>query len=130
MSLEDAAAVPWMAKFTRNPFPKRVVWCQGDVAKTAFYWLGVPADEAAKGKTVTAQVSGNTVEILSCDYTSLTVYLNDALVDLDRPVRVECGGNVLFEGKLDRSPATMRQTLAERGDTSYIFPASVTVKLP
>ena len=130
MSLEDAAAVPWMAKFTRNPFPKRVVWCQGDVAKTAFYWLGVPADEAAKGKTVTAQVTGNTVEVLSCDYTALTVYLNDALVDLDQPVRIECGGMVLFEGKLDRSPATMRQTLAERGDTSYIFPACVTVKLP
>ena len=130
MSLEDAAAVPWMAKFTRNPFPKRVVWCQGDVAKTAFYWLGVPADEAAKGKTVTAQVSGNTVEILSCDYSALTVYLNDQLVDLDKPVRVVFQGNVLYEGKLTRSPATMRETLAERGDVAYIFPASVDVKQP
>lgn len=130
MSLEDAAAVPWMARFERNPYPKRVVWCQGDVAKTAFYWLGVPADEAAKGKTVTAQVSGNTVEILSCDYSALTVYLNDQLVDLDKPVRVVFQGNVLYEGKLTRSPATMRETLAERGDVAYIFPASVDVKLP
>ena len=130
MSLEDAAAVPWMARFERNPYPKRVVWCQGDVAKTAFYWLGVPAGEAAKGKTVTAQVSGNTVEILSCDYSSLTVYLNDQLVDLDKSVRIVFQGNVLYEGKLTRSPASMRETLAERGDVAYIFPASVDVKLP
>ena len=130
MNLEDAAAVPWMAKFTRNPCPKRVVWCQGDVAKQDFYWLGVPAGETAKGKTVTAQISGNTVEILSCDYSELTVYLNDTLVDLGKPVRIVCNGAKLFEGPLERSPATMRQTLARRGDPSYIFPASVTVKMP
>lgn len=37
MNLEDAAAVPWMAKFTRNPLPQRVVWQQGDVMHNYFY---------------------------------------------------------------------------------------------
>ncbi|MFM8217984.1 MAG: polyhydroxyalkanoate depolymerase, partial [Planctomycetaceae bacterium] len=26
MNLEDAAALPWMAKYSRNPVPERVVW--------------------------------------------------------------------------------------------------------
>lgn len=129
MYLEDAAAVPWMARFQRNPLPERVVWCQGDVPKTDFYWVGVPAAEIAKGKVARVQVSGNTVEILASDYSSLTIWLNDGLVDLDKPVRIVQGDKVLFEGKVNRSPEVMRQTLTERGDLSYIFPAFVEVQL-
>jgi len=131
MDREDRAAVPWMAKFTRNPYPNKVVWVQGDTMKDAFYWIGAPADEAKKGMMVvaTANHETNTVQIEKSDYTSLTIYLNDALVDLDKPVKVVCGGKVLFEGKLTRSPKTMLSTLNARGDLSYIFPAEVTVTL-
>ena len=52
MYLDDAAAVPWMARFRRNTTPDRVVWCQGDEPKEDFYWLGAPAGEIAKGKVV------------------------------------------------------------------------------
>ena len=129
MYLEDAAAVPWMARFRRNPNPDKVVWCQGDTPKTAFYWLGAPAGEIAKGKVAKVQRSGNTLEILSCDYSSLTLYLNDEMFDLDSPVRVTFGGRQIFEGSVTRSPETMRRTLRERGDLSYIYPASITVPL-
>ena len=127
----DRAAVPWMAKYTRNPYPKKVVWVQGDVMKDAFYWIGAPADEAQKGKMVVATASRetNTIQIEKSDYSRLTIYLNDTLVDLDKPVKVVCGGKVLFEGRLSRSPQTMLSTLNARGDLSYIFPAEVTVKL-
>lgn len=129
MYLEDAAAVPWMARFRRNPNPDKVVWCQGDEPKTAFYWMGAPTGEIAKGKVACASRSGNTIEILACDYSGLTFYLNDEMFDLDRPVRVIFGNKVLFEGPVTRSPETMRRTLRERGDLSFIFPASITVKL-
>ena len=129
MYLEDAAAVPWMARYRRNPYPDKVVWCQGDEPKTAFYWLGAPAGESMKGKVACARRCGNTIEILACDYSSLTFYLNDAMFDLDQPVRVTFGDTVLFEGPVTRSPETMRRTLQERGDLSYIFPACITVKL-
>lgn len=127
----DRAAVPWMAKYTRNPYPKKVVWVQGDVMKDAFYWIGAPADEAQKGKMVvaTANRETNTIQIEKSDYSRLTIYLNDTLVDLDKPVKVVCGGKVLFEGRLFRSPQTMLSTLNARGDLSYIFPAEVTVTL-
>ena len=130
MYLDDAAAVPWMARFRRNTTPDRVVWCQGDEPKEDFYWLGAPAGEIAKGKVVRAQRSGNTVEILDCDYSSLTLWLNDAMFNLDKPLTVTCGDQVLFEGTVERSPEMMRSTLKKRGDLSYIFPSSITVQIP
>ena len=129
MDLEDAVAVPWMAKYKRNPYPKKVVWVQGDEMKPAFYWLGVPLSEAAKGKKIAARIDGNTVEILSSDYSSVTVYLNDKMMDLDQRVRIVHQGKVVFEDHVSRSPATLRQTLRERGDLSYMFPVRIDVKL-
>lgn len=129
MDGEDRAAVPWMAKFTRNPYPEKVVWVQGDVMKGAFYWLGVPLNQAQKGKELVAGVKDNVVTIEKSDYSKVTVYLNDSLVNLDRPVKVVYNGKVLFEGKLQRTPQNMLATLNARGDLSYIFPALVEVSL-
>ena len=129
MDLVDAAAVPWMAKYTRNPNPSKVVWVQGDVMKPAFYWLGVDASAAHKGDMLTASVKDNTVTIEKSDYKHIKLYLNDTLVNLDQPVKVVSGEKVLFEGTLTRSPQTMLQTLNSRGDLSYVYPAMVEVSL-
>jgi len=85
--------------------------------------------QAAKGKQIVARIEGNTVEILSSDYTAATIYLNDTMMDLDKPVRVVSGDKVLFEGPVTRKPAVMRQTLRERGDLSYVFPVRIDVTL-
>ena len=129
MDLEDKAAVPWMAKYKRNPIPDKVVWVQGDEKKSAFYWLGVPISQAAKGKKIVARYEGNTVEIISSDYSAATLYLSDSMMDLDKPVRVVFGEKVLFEGSVTRKPAAMRQSLRDRGDLSYIFPVRIDVTL-
>ena len=129
MDLEDKAAVPWMAKYKRNPIPDKVVWVQGDEKKSAFYWLGVPISQAAKGKKIVARYEGNTVEIISSDYSAATIYLSDSMMDLDKPVRVVLGEKVLFEGSVTRKPAAMRQSLRDRGDLSYIFPVRIDVTL-
>ena len=52
----------------------------------------------------------------------------DELVDLDKRITVRYQGRTLFNGKLRRTRDNMRQSLSERGDLSYIFPARVTVK--
>ena len=100
MDGEDRAAVPWMAKYTRNPYPNKVVWVQGDVNKEYFYWLGVPVKEAKKGSVLYADIDGNTVTIGDCDYSSVRIYLNEKMVDLSKPVKVVHEGKTLFEGKL------------------------------
>ena len=129
MDGEDRAAVPWMQQFTRNPYPGKVVWVQGDAMKGAFYWLGIPMSEAQKGKELVASIADNVVTIEKSDYSKVTVYLNDQLVNLDKPVKVVYGDKVLFEGKLPRTPGNMLSTLNSRGDLCYIFPAQVEVTL-
>ena len=134
----DKAAVPWMAKYTRNPYPKKVVWVQGDVLKEYFYWLGVPANEAKKGDKLVASIAGNTVSIDKCvrgeetaaPYSSVRIYLNEQMVNLAEPVKVIYGDKVLFEGKLTPSDALRRKTLYTRNDLSYSFPCMVEVKIP
>ena len=130
MYLEDAAAVPWMAKFVRNPYPTRVVWCQGDVNKEYFYWLGIPLSEAAKGKQVIVEVKDNVITIQKCDYSGLRLYLNSSLADFSKPVKVvTADGTVLFEEKVSASEDLLKSTLLERNDLAYSFPAMISVRL-
>ena len=129
MDLVDAAAVPWMARYRRNPAPDKIVWRQEEELKPYFYWIGAPAGERARGKEVRVSRSGNTIAIEKCDYSALTVYLNDTMADLDKPVRVTYGDKVLFEGPVKRTPAVMRQTLRERQDPSFLYPVRIDVKL-
>jgi hypothetical protein len=130
MDRVDAAAVPWMSEFVRNPAPKRVVWKQDDVVRPDFYWLAVPKDEMRVGSEVTATCDGQAIEIEADGVKKLTLRLDDRLVDLDQPVRVTSRGQTLFEGKLPRRMTTISQLLEERGDRELLFCAKVEVALP
>ena len=118
-----------MAQFTRNTRPDKVAWRQEGVTRKAFYWFEVPEDELGYGKCVTASVKGNTIDIEKCDYDSLTIYLDDRLVDLNKKVTVTYDGATLFKGKLHRSESMLKETLYKRGDPGYMFPSSVSVKI-
>ena len=129
MNRVDTAAVSWMAAYTRNPAPNKIVWDQADVLRKFFYWLEAPSDQLARGRQARVETDGNTVRITRCDYPSLTLWLNDSIVDLDKEVTVEYDGRTIFKGMLERSSALMKESLWERGDPGYIFPAKVTVTL-
>lgn len=129
MKLTDAAALPWMAQYTRNPYPKRIVWQQEEVTKPSFYWISAPADEIRRGMKAVVEVDGNTITIEQSDYTSLTLLLNDAIVDLDKPVTVLKDGRTLYKGLLERKAETLKETLYERGDPRYMFDCRLTVSL-
>ena len=99
------------------------------MTKEYFYWLGVPAGEAKKGKTLYADIDGNTITIGDSDYSSVRIYLNEKMVDLSKPVKVVHKGATLFEGKLTPSDALRKKTLYTRNDLSYSFPCVVEVQL-
>ena len=79
--------------------------------------------------TVRAEIRGNEIDISRCDYSSLTLMLNDEMVDLDRPVVVKYQGKKVFNKRVPRTETNLRKTLADRGDLSFIFPAVITVKI-
>ena len=130
MNLEDKVALPWMAKFTRNPVPNHVVWKQAGTTHDRFYWLAVPTGEAKPGALVEAKLDKQTIEIVNVEkVTKLLIRLDDRMLDLDEPVKVTLKGKVLFEGVVPRTAATLAKTLIGRGDPKLVFDAEIAVDL-
>jgi hypothetical protein len=129
MDREDAAALPWMAEFVRNPVPDRLIWKQDDVTHSRFYWLAVDADQEKAGAEIVANFSGQQVELQTTDVTKLRVRLDDRMLDLDRPVTIVAGGKQVFQGTVPRTIATIANTLAERGDPQATFSGEVEVAI-
>lgn len=130
MDLADRKAIPWMEKFTRNPYPDRVVWKQDDVTHERFYWLAVPPGSAKRGQEIVAERSGSVVTLKAEGVTNVIVRFNDRMLDLDQPVTIRAGNQVLFNGKLNRTIASLAQSLEGRGDPRLVFSAGAQVGLP
>ena len=131
MNLEDKAALPWMAKFSRNPVPDRIVWMQTGVPHERSYWLAVPPGGALVGAEVVAQRKGQKIDIVRASekITKLHVRLDDRMADLDQPIEVSFRGETRFTGTPPRTIAAMLKTLAGRGDPELMFDAEITIDL-
>jgi len=131
MDREDAAALPWMARFTRNPVPERVVWLPGAASRRSSYWLALPAERPDQPGRIAANRSGQRILIEDAGRADrLLVRLDDRMLDPDEPVRVEAGGRVLHHAPVPRTVRTLVDTLLDRGDPQLTFPCELTVALP
>jgi poly(3-hydroxybutyrate) depolymerase len=131
MDREDKAALPWMAKFTRDPVPAKVVWKQTGTPHERSYWLAVPPGEAKGDSLVVATRSGQEIDLPTAEKVGkLLIRLDDRMADLDRPVTVTHGGKQLFDGTPSRTVGVLIQTLAGRGDPRLMFDAEVAVEVP
>lgn len=129
MNREDAVAVPWMLKFTRQAWPKAITWYQDDVVSTRFYWLSVDPTIAQKGQLIQARCIGQKITIQANDPRAITLRLSDSLLDLDQEVVVEWNGKQVFSGKVKRSVSAIDVSLQQRADPSGIATALLPVKM-
>lgn len=130
MDREDAEAIPWMAKFTRNPWPDRLVWKQDDVVRDRFYWLAVDPAQVQPRAEIRATRDGQRIVVESTDARQVTLLLRDEFIDLDEPVVVTSRGRTVFEGVVKRTFRALAESLAARGDPRLMFCGRVTVTLP
>ena len=129
MEQADTAAISWMTQFKRNPYPTKIVWRQEEVLRPAFYWVSAPEDELGHEKTLIVERKGNNIYIDTCDYSKCTLYLNDEMFDLDKPIKVYYKGKRILKKKMERRIETLRKTINERGDYRYMFPVELEVKI-
>lgn len=130
MNLEDKAALPWMAKHSRNPIPDRVVWKQSGTPHDRSYWLAVPTKEANGDSLIVADRDGQTIRLSKVEKVqNLSVRLDDRMLDLDKTVTVTLDGKELYRGTPARTIGVMLKTLVGRGDPKLVFDAEVEVKL-
>jgi len=130
MNLEDKAALPWMAKFTRNPTPEKIVWKQSSRTHDASYWLGVPPGTAKGGTLITAVRKGQSVDLTTVEgVEKIFVRFDDRMVDLEQPVTVTHKGKKVVDGHAVRTIGTLAKTLTEKGDSKLMFDAEVVVTI-
>ncbi|MCC5786353.1 MAG: dienelactone hydrolase family protein [Phycisphaerales bacterium] len=129
MERRDAEGVPWMAGHTRNPWPSRVFWRQGNTTHQRFYWLAVDPEHAARGRKITASVEGQTITIESADVPQVELLLSDELLDLDRPVKVIANGREVFEGQIARTKEAIARSIELRPDPRMIATATLKIEL-
>ncbi len=59
---------------------------------------------------------------------AFTLYLDETLVNLKRPVTVRVNGREVFKGRVRLSRSNLLESLATFADPQRIFPAAVTVR--
>ena len=130
MQGEDQIAIPWMTENTRNVYPDRVIWLQDNVTHNRFYWLAVKGESMLNRSQIIAERNGQKINIKVATVSTVTVRLNDDMLDLELPVEIHFRGQLLFKGKVERRKVVIEKTILERGDYKNIFSAEVTVTIP
>jgi predicted esterase len=116
MDRKDAEAVPWMAKFTRNPWPKKIVWYQDDVTHNRFYWLQIPNGTAVKEHKIIAEIHGQKIRLSGDVPKGTQLLLSDELLDLDQAIEISVNGQASKTVKAVRNLKAIRDALATQLD--------------
>jgi predicted esterase len=128
MDLKCAEALPWMAQYQRNPWPKKIVWLQDDVVHHRFYWLRLPEGTAVVNRKITAHIEGRTIRLEGDVPPGTEILLSDALIDLDDAVTVSVNDTPAFTITPQRTLATIRAALGDRLDP--VATPTATIRIP
>lgn len=105
-SLTDTNAVRLLAKHTREPYPKEIVWNTDLAAFDRFYYV----ESRARRGIITTRREGNVFTVTG---NADAIYINEDFVDFSREVRVVLNGKeLIFEPKA--SEEVVRKTFSER----------------
>lgn len=130
MNREDKVAVPWMAKFTRDPNPSKIVWKQTGKIHDRFYWLSVDEKNRVGGSEVIATRKGQEFTIeSSTSLSAIQIRLNDQLADLDQPIHLVAPDGTKATVTAKRSIAMIHQSLSERVDPAAIYSFATSIKV-
>jgi hypothetical protein len=121
MDRVDTAGINWMAQFSRNPLPNKIVWKQDDCHHETFYWLGVDKSEIETGGRIVVERNKNTINVLENYSKSLSIYLNNEMLNLDKPITVQYQGKTIFKGVVTRNIQTVYRSIEQHLDQNLIF---------
>jgi len=123
----DTSAISWISDFTRDPFPKKVVWKQDDVTHNRFYWLKV--HDPLENSLIIASINGQTINIEKTTVPDIIIRLNDDLIDMDKKVIVKYLGDVVFNDIVHRDNKTISKSIKEYGDPESVYFGEIPISL-
>ena len=123
----DSSGISWISNFTRNPYPKKVVWMQDDVMHNRFYWLKVNKPQI--NSLIIASINNQTITIEKATLTDLIIRLNDEMIDMDKKVIVKYLDTEIFNGIVHRNKKTILNSIEEYGDPKSIYFGEISISL-
>ena len=112
----------WMSKNPRRAYPDHITFVPRQDNDRAAHWITLSGFQASEGPRIDAKAdkTTNTVTIDAQKISDLFVYLNDELVDLDKPVKFVVNGT-LHESMLERNAPDMIKNQYRSGDWGRVF---------
>jgi len=141
--------VEWLATQRRGPLPTQIAAVRDRDHTDRVYWIRVdePTPDVASFWTsehdpeesrrlqdgawarLQAVIEGNTISVTCKRIARYTVFVEDALLDLTRPIRVVTNGRVSFEGRVEPDSRLLLQDARARLDPHHLVVAAVTITL-
>jgi predicted esterase len=148
---KDETVLEWYDKHARNPYPEEFVWKSYEKIFARAWWVEVTKrtdppplimvhldmkgqeserrTELRPPAVVKGKRKGNAIDLTCEEVKELRVYLDDAMVDLDKPVVITVNGRKLHDGIVKRSVDTLIDEARRRHDSSMTFTATVDLKV-
>ena len=123
----DSSGILWMSNFSRNPFPKKVVWKQDDVTHNRFYWL--KKDQPKPYELVIANIKDQVITISEATTSNIIIRLNDNMLNMDEKVRVIFMDKEIFNDYVPRREDVILNSINEYGDPESIYFGEISVSL-
>ncbi|MBN2489515.1 MAG: hypothetical protein JXQ29_01510 [Planctomycetes bacterium] len=131
-----AGVLDFVQRTRRDPYPRFIDWTVKERYLQRVYWVRSLDEEPSLNRTdlpnfqVYLRPSDNRVEIESHRIRAFEIALNDALLDLSRPVTIAINDRIVFHGQPARSLARIFANVARSGDWTDVFPWVVRVEVP
>lgn len=147
---KDQVVLDWYGKHRRVAYPEEIVWKSYEKIFARAWWVEVTKRTEPPGlitvhldmkgaeserrtelrppALVKAKRKGNAIDITTEEVQSLRVYLDDAMVDLDKPVTITVNGRKLHDATVRRSMDVLIDEARRRRDSGMTFSAVVEVK--
>ena len=148
---KDEVVLAWYETKVRNPYPEEVVWKTFEKAFPGAYWLevkdrtrvrtiitvhmdmlGKESERRAEFRPpalVRARREGNRIDVTCQEVRELRIFLSDAMVDLDQPVKITVNDRTLYDRKVRRSVDFLIEEAIRRRDRAMTFSAYVDLKV-
>jgi predicted esterase len=121
--LPDRDLLTRILPYNRNPVPREISWELTDGVVKDFFWLRVA--QPAAGQTIEARIRRNQISLETSKTDTLTLLLDERLVDLANEVSVSVNG-ASTSIKLSPSLTTLCETMQHRRDPNL----ACSVQLP
>jgi hypothetical protein len=114
--------IEWLFSHKRNPYPEMVIWEPSRPYKTLFWWI----KNRGGISQIVAKIEKSKNEItIEGPSSGFSIYLNDKMVDLNKPIKVIINGKEAYNDYANYSAAALLDSLADKRDLTQFFFAKI-----